>query len=117
MQALKTVVVMSLALAGCASEQHVLGQPDSGVCFLTTRSAYRAWALAEAQRRNLDCAPHMQAIERDNQARAAAAWRAVGEMGQEMQRQQQERRDIPLPPRSINCTSNRTGETVFTNCR
>lgn len=110
-------LIAPLLLTGCTYTPQMMARADDfNVCRLSRSSLQESVASAEITRRGLDCTQHYRAIDDPQRAGTGATLRALGDIGQELQRQQQERRDAPMPPRAINCTSSRAGGTVFTNC-
>jgi hypothetical protein len=93
--------------------------PDFDICSAMVRGdqTVRAVASEEAYRRRLDCSPHLPMIQAQQQNDAARAALSL----QMMQATKPQPYQLPMPApvqpaRSVNCTSQRIGNQVTTNC-
>lgn len=122
------------ALAGCAAPAPQLtidqirarapGASDYQICRTTMMApAGDAWnvvAQEEQRRRSLDCAPYAQAVIAEEAARRQNALQAYQIMqAAQPAYQPYQVQPLPAPPqpaRQVNCTSQRIGNQVQTNC-
>jgi hypothetical protein len=99
---MRLAILTAALLAGCATVVPPHQASNEDVCINLTIPEYAPTAQREAARRGLDCRPYFAQREAQNRALSNAA--------------QYFNRPAPLPPRQINCTSYRAGNTWQTDC-
>jgi hypothetical protein len=94
--------------AGCAvtvTSDQMTAASNWDVCRWTTMGGTLSpMAYGESLRRNLDCAPYLQALTQQRANEAAALNNAAQFFNR------------PPPPRPVNCTSTRWGNQIDTTC-
>jgi hypothetical protein len=102
------ILAIAMLLASCASPEYVANRSNWDVCRLSMGGPHARHAEAEAQRRGVDCRRFFGAIQQQQANENAAT--------QNIQRALQPAPRPPAPPRSVQCRSVVTGNTVQTMC-